>query len=134
MAHITIYRYLAYSRPETKQAVIDLMRNEGYAINPRNEADLELCIQKFVQHMGIEQALPLLASVHPDRELILDSVQPATLNADGAFEAVRQTNNNQQPITNKPFSENNSSQTTHIIVAGLLCTTLIGMVGIILRK
>lgn len=127
---ITIDQYLAYSDPDTQQAIMDLIRSRGYEINPRTNEELADDIAQFC--LSESDGLEMLAIHHPDRALILRTAksvgadaatQPATANMQAVHGIAPPVNNNQQPAAG-----NNTP-----IIAGLLGVIVLGML-IIAKK
>lgn len=135
MHKITLYEYLAYSDPDTQQAVMDLIRSKGYVINPRNDAELANNIVSFVGYEG-DTGLEELAMLHPDRELILRTASKK-VSADGlttTTPAATPTMVRDMPASGHPTRQSdNSIIASTPIIAGLMGIVVLGIVAIIVK-
>lgn len=120
MEEITLYDYLAYGSDTTKQSVMDLMQGKGYQVNPRDEKELSQCIAQYVQCEGTAQSL---ATIHPDRDLILQSAAPVST-------APKEKKTDGVKIKFHAPEQNNSLTTQTIMATGLLGLMLVALVVI----
>jgi hypothetical protein len=72
---VDIYQYIAETRPQQAAAVINQFGFELQGVN--NPDDLANCLENLVAEDG-EPALLALAQIHPDRELIIESLNKPT--------------------------------------------------------
>lgn len=74
MEKITIYRYIASSKPLDAHLLIN---NYGKYRRARNEKELESQLKHFVRNNG-SNGLRELSRIHPDRELIEEDIKELT--------------------------------------------------------
>lgn len=118
---ITIYDYLAWSKDQTKAAAVEVIENHGYTPTITCEEDLADCLKKFVSDEG-EQGLMELARIHPDRQLILDSVRSMGANGTDEMPALPAPRAQAAPAVDQ---QNNQSL---IVFLTLGCVTLLSAV------
>jgi hypothetical protein len=130
---ITLEQYLAWNTPDE---CIDVIRRFGYQANPRHVEDLVRGLKKFI---GIEkeEGLAALMKIHPDREMILETVDEPTHSFTG--DELLQGTGNQQPAINNKQQENQHSlfithNSTQLLIAGLLGSAMLLSVAIIAKK
>lgn len=130
MKQIPLYYYIAFNNPDGAKAAIESF---GYQVlNVKDRTDLAECVKQLIQFKG-NQALDALAKVHPDRDLIMDSVETKTVGADGSQQAAslqpaasfsdQLAMINQRPVDHTP-----------ILIAGMFLSALVITAAIIVKK
>jgi hypothetical protein len=135
MAKIRIYEYLAHNEDvSVPAAVMQMMRDRGYYIAPRNEDELANCIEQYVKHEtqngNYDQAMISLANVHPDRDLILSSVPERKMNADGLNMLDKSAPVFPAITFNTPENHSHASAFTAntAVIAGIFSLALVGII------
>jgi len=131
MQKIPLHLYIAFNNPN---GAISVMKDFGYDIHARNKEGLASTIAQFIHREG-EQGLEAIATIHPDRELIL-STADAKMGADGFINSdTKSATSNEQRATGNGQQPTNALQNyTPLIVIGGIFTTAFLVLAIVAKK
>lgn len=116
MKNITIYKYIASSRPLDAYALIS---KTGDYKRPEDAEELETQLKHYVRQNG-GQGLMQLAKIHPDRDLIVDMFKESDmiLRNDLVSPKYNNMNGNSEPATNITKQESETISLSKMMIWG----------------
>jgi hypothetical protein len=75
MKELNIFRYIGYNNPEQ---AYNLLSQAGYTDIQKNKEYVSALLAHYV-NQGKDQALKQMMLIHPDREIFLETCQPASI-------------------------------------------------------